>query len=185
MLSVSLNLSTEPQIPTDVTSPNFSRVFGSNTSAFELLVIKRRIMGPCWIKVQKPHVEHQGVSLDFDCYLSIDFLSLVFIKASWCKMEVTVNDPKDFNPFSETDAHAPKDMPPLTVTSLSVRTIVNHAENIREIVCVTARIWSNCKRSCVLSSTEGSGLMVFCSSDRRRYATGAATMQRAHAGTAT
>lgn len=52
----------EPQIPTDVASPNFSRVFGTHTSAFELLVIKRRIMGPCWIKIQNPLVEYQGVS---------------------------------------------------------------------------------------------------------------------------
>lgn len=64
---------------------------------------------------------------------------------SWCKLEVTVNDPKDFNPFLETDPNAPKEVPPLTIASLTVRTIVNHAENIREIVCVSARIWSNCE----------------------------------------
>ena len=51
----------EPQIP-NVTSPNFSRVFGTNTSAFELLVLKRKIMGPCWLQIKKPHVEHKGVS---------------------------------------------------------------------------------------------------------------------------
>lgn len=54
-----------------------------------------------------------------------------------------MSDPKDLNPFLETDASAPKDVPPLTVMSLSMRTIVNHKENNREIVCATARIWSN------------------------------------------
>ncbi|KAI0321598.1 hypothetical protein OF83DRAFT_251189 [Amylostereum chailletii] len=107
----------EPQIPQDVTSPNFSRVFGTNTNAFELLVLKRKIMGPCWIQVKKPHVEYKGV--------------------------VTVSDPKDFNPFSEADDNAPKNIPPLTIASLSVRTIVNHQENKREIVCASARIWSS------------------------------------------
>jgi DNA polymerase alpha subunit A len=34
-------------------------------------------------------------------------------------------------------------MPPLNVMSLSVRTIVNHQENKREIVCASARIWHN------------------------------------------
>jgi DNA polymerase alpha subunit A len=58
---------------------------------------------------------------------------------------VTVEDPKDVIPFSETDPNAPRDTPPLTIVSLSIRTIVNHQENIREIVCATARIWSNSK----------------------------------------
>ncbi|KAH9066550.1 DNA polymerase alpha catalytic subunit [Lactarius vividus] len=113
----------ESQIPANVTSPTFSRIFGCNTSAFELLVLKRKIMGPCWLQIKQPHVEYKGVS--------------------WCKFEVTVTDPKDINPFPETDLNAPRDTPPLTIASLSIRTIVNHHENIREIVCATARIWSN------------------------------------------
>ena len=64
-------------------------------------------------------------------------------QVSWCKFEATVSDPKDINPFPETDHQAPKETPPLTVMSLSVRTIVNHAQNKREIVCATARIWHN------------------------------------------
>ncbi|KAH9967412.1 DNA polymerase alpha catalytic subunit [Russula dissimulans] len=113
----------EPQISANVSSPTFSRIFGTNTSAFELLVLKRKIMGPCWLQIKKPHVEYKGVS--------------------WCKFEVTVTDPKDINPFAETDKNAPRDIPPLTIASLSIRTVVNHQENIREIVCATARIWSN------------------------------------------
>ena len=54
-----------------------------------------------------------------------------------------MSDPKDINPFPETDPDAPKDMPPLTVMSLSIRTVVNHKENKREVVCATARIWAN------------------------------------------
>jgi DNA polymerase alpha subunit A len=54
-----------------------------------------------------------------------------------------VSNPKDFNPFSETDVNAPKDLPPLNIMSLSVRTIVNHQENKREVVCASMRIWHN------------------------------------------
>ncbi|KAI0947004.1 hypothetical protein AcV7_009558 [Taiwanofungus camphoratus] len=113
----------EPQLPNSISSPNFSRIFGTNTSAFELLVLKRKIMGPCWLQIKKPRVDNRGVS--------------------WCKVEATVSDSKDINPFSETDLQAPKEVPPLTVMSLSIRTIVNHRENSREIVCATARIWAN------------------------------------------
>jgi DNA polymerase alpha subunit A len=54
-------LFSEPQIPANVSSPTFSRIFGTNTSAFELLVLKRKIMGPCWLQIKKPHVEYKGV----------------------------------------------------------------------------------------------------------------------------
>ena len=54
-------LLSEPQIPANVSSPTFSRIFGTNTSAFELLVLKRKIMGPCWLQIRKPHVEYKGV----------------------------------------------------------------------------------------------------------------------------
>ncbi|KAK0468553.1 DNA polymerase family B-domain-containing protein [Armillaria novae-zelandiae] len=98
----------QPQLPNTLNSPNISKIFGTNTTAFELLVLKRKIM--------EPKIDNQGV---------------------------TVSDPKDFNPFSDSDPSALKDTPPLTVMSLSVQTIVNHTENMKEIVCVTARIWHN------------------------------------------
>ncbi|KAJ7460715.1 DNA polymerase family B-domain-containing protein [Mycena latifolia] len=115
----------EPQLPmTDTNpSPNIARIFGTNTSAFELLALKRNIMGPCWLQIKNPKIENKSYS--------------------WCKLEATVSDPKDINPFPETDQNAPKDTPPLTVMSLSVRTIVNHQENKREVVCATARTWHN------------------------------------------
>lgn len=56
-----LKSTTEPQIQPTTSSPNFSKIFGTNTSAFELLVIKRKIMGPCWLTIKHPHVEHKGV----------------------------------------------------------------------------------------------------------------------------
>ncbi|KAL0059069.1 DNA-directed DNA polymerase alpha catalytic subunit pol1 [Marasmius tenuissimus] len=89
----------EPQLPSNVQSPNIARVFGTTTSSFELLVLKRRIKGPCWIKIKEPEVNFKG--------------------------------------------SAPTVIPPLTVLSVSVRTVVNHKDNRREVVCSTARIWHN------------------------------------------
>jgi DNA polymerase alpha subunit A len=43
-------------------SPNIARIFGTNTSAFELFVLKRKIMGPCWLTVTNVVVENKGVS---------------------------------------------------------------------------------------------------------------------------
>src|SRR5260370_39280865 len=67
----------------------------------------------------------------------------ILSQISWCKVEVSVGDPKLVNPFSDTDDKAPRDMPPLTLLSLSMRSVVNHKSNTREIVAVSSRIWEN------------------------------------------
>jgi DNA polymerase alpha subunit A len=42
----------EPQLPLDSCGATFSKIFGTNTSAFEMLVVKRKIMGPCWLEIK-------------------------------------------------------------------------------------------------------------------------------------
>ena len=45
----------------DASGPTFSHVFGTNTSAFELLVLKRKIMGPCWLDVKSTAISTTSV----------------------------------------------------------------------------------------------------------------------------
>lgn len=116
----------EPQLPIDVQGRTFSRAFGTNTSAFELFVVKRNIMGPCWLDVECASLRPASET-----------------PLSWCKVELTVDDAKFVKPFADTDQDAPRDTPPLTVMSLSVRTIINHKENKREIVACAARTWKD------------------------------------------
>ena len=53
----------QPELPMDTTGPTFSHVFGANTSAFELLVVKRKIMGPCWLELKNVALSTKSVSL--------------------------------------------------------------------------------------------------------------------------
>ncbi|KAJ9107960.1 hypothetical protein QFC20_003645 [Naganishia adeliensis] len=112
----------QPAMPSNTEGATFSKIFGTNTSAFELLVLKRKIMGPCWLEIK-------------GC------IRKTVDPASWCRLEVKVDDPKNVNPFPETDQTAPKNIPPLTVMSLAVRTIVNHEANNQEILAVTTSVW--------------------------------------------
>jgi DNA polymerase Pol2 len=112
----------QPQLPGDLSGATFSKIFGSNTSAFEILVLKRKIMGPCWLEVK-------------GC------VAVTQKPATWCRLEVRVDNPKDVNSFSEADANAPKEMPPITVMSINARTIINHNMNSQEILAVTTAIW--------------------------------------------
>ena len=123
----------EPQIPATAHSPNFSRIFGTSTSAFELLVLKRKIMGPCWLQIKNPVIENKGIH-----WLSIS--DTHFIQISWHNLEVTVSDPKNINLFLDLDAKALMGILPLTMVSLSIHTIINHQENKWEIVCSTQNL---------------------------------------------
>ncbi|BGP09423.1 DNA-directed DNA polymerase alpha catalytic subunit pol1 [Rhodotorula toruloides] len=111
----------ESDIPIDAAGEQYSHVFGSTATAFERFVVDHKIMGPCWLNISKPKV-NKG-----DAF-------------SWTKFEAEV-DEKDISPFSSSDATAPKDVPRLTVLSLSSRTVVHLKENKREIVCAAARVW--------------------------------------------
>jgi len=52
----------EKVIPNNACTQNILQIMGTNTSAFELLVLKRKIMGPCWIQIKNPKIDNAGVS---------------------------------------------------------------------------------------------------------------------------
>jgi DNA polymerase alpha subunit A len=57
-------------LPKDLTGRSFSHVFGVGTSALELFLVKRRIMGPCWLRftpksISKRNVLYLVLRLDF------------------------------------------------------------------------------------------------------------------------
>ncbi|WFD29013.1 DNA-directed DNA polymerase [Malassezia sp. CBS 17886] len=112
----------EPQLPMDLSGRTFSRAFGTNTTAFELFVVKRRIMGPCWLRMTNASVNTAAPQ-------------------TWCKLELSVDDPKEVAPFSDFDAAAPKETPPVTVMSVAARSVVNYKENKREVVAISSRVW--------------------------------------------
>ncbi|KWU44823.1 hypothetical protein RHOSPDRAFT_17356 [Rhodotorula sp. JG-1b] len=111
----------EVDIPIDASGEMYTRVFGSTATPFERFVVDRKIMGPCWLNIKSPKI-NKG-----DAF-------------SWTKLEAEVSH-EDVSPFASNDATAPKDIPRLTILSLSSRTVVHLKENKREIVCAAARVW--------------------------------------------
>lgn len=136
----------EPALPATFSGKTFSHAFGTQTSAMELFLIKRKIMGPCWLKVD-----------------SADLLDVNggHKPLSWCKVEYSIDDPKFLSPYSDAvtaasggeaaatagaeddNAAVPKEVPPLTIASLAMRTVHNHQANKREIVAISLRTWSD------------------------------------------
>ncbi|KAL2314433.1 DNA polymerase alpha catalytic subunit [Schizosaccharomyces pombe] len=112
-----------PALPTDLTGSSFSHVFGTNTALFEQFVLSRRVMGPCWLKIQQPN---------FDAVKN----------ASWCRVEIGCSSPQNISVSFEKNEITSK-TPPMTVMSLAFRTLINKEQNKQEVVMISARIFEN------------------------------------------
>jgi DNA polymerase alpha subunit A len=51
----------EPEIPSDLTGSSFAKIFGTKTSALELFLMKRKLMGPSWVKIASPTLSSKNV----------------------------------------------------------------------------------------------------------------------------
>lgn len=81
----------------------------------ELFLLKRDLMGPCWLKIS-------GVEK-------------VSSPVTWCKTELRVGDSKKITKM--TDA---PESPPLVVMSLHMQTCLNEREHSNEIVMLSAMV---------------------------------------------
>jgi len=103
-----------PVFPADLAGRSFSRVLGTSQSCLELFLLKRDLMGPCWVNIKGAEV--------------------VSSQLSWCKHEIRIADPKN---LKVVKANAPES-PPLVVMSLHMQTIKNEREHANEIVMLSA-----------------------------------------------
>jgi DNA polymerase alpha subunit A len=89
----------------------YERIFGYNSSALELFLLKRKLKGPSWIRISKPKVNPDQVS--------------------WCKLEFAVEDPKLIKNVSDAPSS-----PTLTSMCVSIKTAVNPSSHVHEIIAI-------------------------------------------------
>jgi DNA polymerase alpha subunit A len=94
---------------------SFKRIFGTNQSTLELFLLKRDLMGPCWINIKGA----QGVAAPL----------------SHCKHEFRVTDSKSVIKLSKQ-----LESPPLSVMSIHMQTVKNAAEHANEIAMISALV---------------------------------------------
>uniref|UniRef100_A0A146Z3R4 DNA polymerase n=1 Tax=Fundulus heteroclitus TaxID=8078 RepID=A0A146Z3R4_FUNHE len=103
-----------PALPSDLKGATFSHIFGTNASSLEHFLLSRKIKGPCWLDIKTPQLMSQPVS--------------------WCKVEALaargelVSVIKDLPP------------PPITVMSISLKTVQNPKTHHNEIVSLVALV---------------------------------------------
>ncbi|KAF7851792.1 hypothetical protein BT93_L2647 [Corymbia citriodora subsp. variegata] len=104
----------DPPLPADLKGETFATLLGTHCSALELFLVKRKIKGPSWLSVSK--------------FCS----SPAAQRVSWCKFEVTIDSPKDINMPSSSKYMI--EIPPMVVTAINLKTIMNEKQNAHEIV---------------------------------------------------
>ena len=106
---------TFPKALEGATGKTFSHVFGAGIGPLERFLMKRDLMGPCW--------------------LDIKTAAPSFRKVSWCKIEASVTDPKMITRTSQPPAS-----PPLVVLSLNMQTVLNRKTAKNEILVVSGLV---------------------------------------------
>eukprot|EP00937_MAST-01D_sp_MAST-1D-sp2_P000600 g600.t1 len=93
----------------------FSKVFGGRTPVIENFLLKRKLMGPCWIAIRNVLPARSPMS--------------------WCRLEALVQGPKAVQKLKD-----PPPAPPLAVMSLSMKTVLNPRTHTHEVVAASAML---------------------------------------------
>ncbi|KAL5715404.1 DNA-directed DNA polymerase [Ranunculus cassubicifolius] len=114
----------DPPLSSDLRGEYFSALLGTHCSALEHFLIKRKIKGPSWLSVSNFSI------------------SPVAQRVSWCKFEVTIDCPKDIKIYSSSKAAL--EIPPVIVSAINLKTVINEKQNINEIVSASV---ISCKKA--------------------------------------
>ncbi|XP_015123944.1 DNA polymerase alpha catalytic subunit [Diachasma alloeum] len=105
-----------PPIPSDYSGKTIEHVFGTSVNALELLLIERDIKGPCWLEIKNPIVV-EGL-------------------ATWCKLQVNCLKMENLSVHKVDDGRK-LSIPPMTVTTLNIRTSLNPKQQQNEIAMIS------------------------------------------------
>lgn len=109
-----------PSLDPETTGKTFSKVFGTSSSFLELILLERKIRGPCWLDVRNPEAVSNPVS--------------------WCKFEINCLKTTDIN-LTQTEKPIPP--PPLVTVALNVRTVLDQKKLKNEIVMISCLTHTN------------------------------------------
>ncbi|XP_074303278.1 DNA polymerase alpha catalytic subunit-like isoform X1 [Silene latifolia] len=123
----------DPPLPPDLKGDSFGAVLGTHTRALELFLVKRKVKGPSWLSISK-------------------FSSSSNQRVSWCKFEVTVECPKEIKVSTSTKNTA--EIPPVIVTAINLKTIVNEKNNANEVISASIISCSGAKIDIPMCNSE-------------------------------
>jgi DNA polymerase alpha subunit A len=102
------------RLPDNLQGRTFSAIMGTQASTLETFLIKRKIMGPCWLVIKNAQPSTKLLS--------------------WCKQEYVVSGPDSVKVAPGNQAPPP----PVVVLSLELVTILNQVDQHNEVVMASA-----------------------------------------------
>ncbi|KAH8419158.1 hypothetical protein KR222_006936, partial [Zaprionus bogoriensis] len=99
---------------------SIAHIFGSTTNALERFLLERKIKGPGWLQISGFNVNPAPIS--------------------WCKMDLTVSEPKNVEVLLEQGKPTPP--PAITLLTLNVRTSMN-PKTMRNEICMISMLTHN------------------------------------------
>lgn len=127
-------------IPMTASGERYSHVFGVNNTPFETFVVEKHVMGPCWLDVKNVTLSPDDVSSG--CNALACCPDRKSVQNTWTKLEA-VADQEGISVSTADKSEAPRPNPPMTIMSLSMRTVLHLAENKKEVVCASLRVWQD------------------------------------------
>lgn len=97
------------------------KILNGKATILETFILKRRVMGPCWLRIKAPKSNTRGTM-------------------SWCALELELESPKQINRLDLVVAAGttPRPAPPVVSVTLKLKTVVNPKTHKNEIVSVSA-----------------------------------------------
>jgi len=97
-----------------------AKILNGGASTLETFLLKRKLMGPCWIRIHDPNPTERNVS--------------------WCALELQVSSPKQMKRLDSVVAPGtpPRPAPPVVAVTLKLKTVLNPKTAKNEVVSVSA-----------------------------------------------
>jgi len=114
----------------------FEKILGGGATNLENFLIKRRLMGPGWVRVYNPRPVQANV-------------------VSWCKWECVIDGPKSLKRLDLITPDTVPPPPPVSTVSIKFKTVVHPKSHKLEIVCVSAICHSNVMLEGATPTSEG------------------------------
>lgn len=106
------------KLPMGLKGKTFSHVFGTNIDPLERFIMKRDLMGPCWVDIKDVNGSGRNIS--------------------WCKLEAqTVSYKNVVKPQQQPES------PTFVVLSLRMQTVLNKKSHQNEIICLSGLVHNN------------------------------------------
>jgi DNA polymerase alpha subunit A len=96
------------------------KILNARASVLETFILKRKLMGPCWLRIKDP--------------------SPTQFVVSWCALELSVESPKQIQRLDLMlpAGTPPRPAPPVVAVTLKLKTVVNPKTQKNEVVSVSA-----------------------------------------------